>query len=367
MISLQPPSSALPPLKQLSTLSGSKVDSLVQLLRQIYEPDVIGTKKKEKAAVDSGYASEASDDDDGERPLDSIRDDKFERALGLKWLVGFIARAEEWIEEVDEEEEQVTRSKALEDASALLSACSGLATGPLMRTFEFARHNAEEPIVIHLRDASIVDTDHTSVGLQTWGSSCILAQRMAKAPSSFGLDETRPMRVLELGAGTGLMSMVLSKLLHPSSEIIATDFHEAVLSNLRTNVDRNFSAEGGHAPTIVPLDWRHLHSLASSDGRPDAPFDTPFDLIIGADIIYEPSHAVWVKSSVELLLRKGGHFYLIMPARPTHDAETASVPATFPLAADLLQDVDRESEIAILDVEEIDRIAGTGRTDSTLR
>lgn len=389
------PSSCLPPLKRLSAFDAAQVTTFLGHLRQIYQPEVRGVRSK--AAHDSGYASEASDDDckstsSTTSSIDTIRTDRFERSVAMKWLTGFITRGEEWIEEGMTGEEQNQRIRVTEDAASLLAVCSGTSSGPLMRTFEFPRSpqlagagadQDQDPIIVHIRDASILSQDHTSVGLQTWGSSCILAQRMLDSPAAFGLQQRgngEKLNILELGAGTGVLSMVMAKLFtSDEARIIATDYHPAVLDNLRANVSGNFegalSSASHEPPAVLPLDWRHLHCIASSsaicDARPERPFDMPFDIILGADIIYEPEHAVWIRSSVELLLKRDAQsfFYLIMPLRPTHEVETASVRKTFPLAADIRQHRAASGEegvmsrIAILDVSEIDRVVGTGRVD----
>ncbi|KAG8894289.1 hypothetical protein FRB99_001367 [Tulasnella sp. 403] len=317
----------------------------------------------------------------------------------MKWLTGLVSRGEEWVGEAEQEKEQEDRMAIVDDAAVLLSSCAGTSTGPLMRTFEFPTDG--EPIVIYLRDASILSQDHTSVGLQTWGSCCILANRMARHPEEYGLQKeslsskdgridstnasSSPLRVLELGAGTGLLSMVVAKMLAPTAEVFATDFHPAVLDNLQANVSGNFTGPPEElvqcVPQVLPLDWQSFHAMRSAQDNGsrtslDSPFNQTFDIIIGADIIYEPTHAHWIKSTVEMTLRKpsgvcrhvpGGCFHLIMPARPTHDEETASVPAAFPSADSIRQT--RQSggttdlQLGIVSMDELDRVAGTGRSD----
>lgn len=318
-------------------------------------------------------------------------------------------------------------------------------------------HEADEPsgLSVILRDAPLESSDFSSVGAQTWGGSCILAEMIAENPQNFSIyprknaelcptrlrTNSAPFRALELGAGTGLASLVLGKVLGrirgghcqgrssfmcPDSEVasavdtvIATDFHLSVLANLRSNfavnfppglfdsethidghndgVERSsFNIAGLQAPNMVvlPLDWSVIHSLVdpcpsssqmgSSLGSsnlqdtltnemsilhddiptalrhktfqletqtnhmsdqteiicgpqefPDKTIPcpvpsqleiTPFDLIIGADIIYEHMHARWVRSCVERFLRK--------PTRPLSRADhivirppVAAVPA----------------------------------------
>jgi len=83
--------------------------------------------------------------------------------------------------------------------------------------------------------------DHLSVGVQTWGSAILLGREMAMRPTDFGLfPPDKSIRVLELGAGTGLLSILCRKLLdlHHATLgtggtspglVVATDFHPDVL------------------------------------------------------------------------------------------------------------------------------------------
>lgn len=73
------------------------------------------------------------------------------------------------------------------------------------------------------------------------------------------------MRVLELGAGTGLLSIVLSKLL--GSEVVATDLPDA-LPNLSRNV-----AQNNASVAVKALSWGE-------------PIEEEFDLIFLADCVF---------------------------------------------------------------------------------
>ena len=192
--------------------------------------------------------------------LESIRNDAFERSFSIQWLTRFISVYSKFDIGVRMGGEDV-----LEEAASLLAACAGAAaSGHIMRTFEFclphhgrecdpARDNAlsqstckldltavtagyiggferyseGDNISVVLRDAPLDSSDFSSVGAQTWGGSCVLAEMIAENPDSFGIDifgETKlggnsrtqgrpPFRALELGAGTGLGSLVLGKIL----------------------------------------------------------------------------------------------------------------------------------------------------------
>lgn len=185
---------------------------------------------------------------------------------------------------------------------------------------------------------------------------------MALEPAKFGIVEPFPgQRALELGAGTGLLSLVWkgmseriaqeNGLEHGCAEVVATDYHDAVLENLRVNVVANSPAitpaaspsaspmvrpadagglpaklaaqfaavnlggsatptPAGPAVTAAKLDWSAIHSsrkfATSSRGSLSLPppFDRPFRTLLAADVVYGPEHAAWLKSCVEQFLEK---------------------------------------------------------------
>jgi hypothetical protein len=106
------------------------------------------------------------------------------------------------------------------------------------------------------------------------------------------------------------------------------------------------------------------HQLTGPD-----PFDSPFDSIFGADVIYELSHATLIHTLIQRLLRKPSYapglppayFHLIMPLRPTHADEATSVDRTFARAEDVKV---REGEVlAVLESKMWEKCVGVGRAD----
>jgi predicted nicotinamide N-methyase len=337
---------------------------------------------------DSGYASAEGEDDEedqveeeevsqkliGHEDVNALRSDPFERKYAVKWLTGLIARSDVWIAEAPEEEDGgdtfEERSRVLDDAASLLSAFAGdVEPEPaLTRCFSFPRSGGGSPVCVQLNDGALLTTDHTSVGLQSWASSIILAERICWEPSSFHFDSLdRPgVRILELGAGTGLLSVIVSKFL-PSAEIIATDYHPDVLANLRSNVSANISGQEQSPISVHTLDW--------SNPPTEGPFsEGTFDMILAADVIYHPDHARWIKSCVQRYLRRSQHskshvpvFWLIIPLRSTgrHEGMGATAEQLFPTlnsTADSSSDLEK-GELVILSKEEIARRSGVGRAD----
>lgn len=162
--------------------------------------------------------------------------------------------------------------------------------------------------------------DHVSVGVQTWGSAILMGRRVALEPAEFGLcTESGGMidvtqggpRILELGAGTGLLSILCRKLLDqvkekhgdvPYGTVLATDFLPSVLSNLATCVDLNFPGESSTGLTVLPLDWTLFPALVESRTE-DESLRGGFDLVLASDCVYDTTHADLLRQVAELVLR----------------------------------------------------------------
>jgi len=144
------------------------------------------------------------------------------------------------------------------------------------------------------------------------------------------------------------MMMQKSSLKTPNTtfEVVATDYYPSVLTNLERNISSNFpessSSSSSSSSTSVRILTRALEwSTFSSETAHDPVFEIPFDLILGADIIYESQHAIWIKSCLTKLLRKPSPttttasdtnptFHLVIPLRRTHTAESNTIEQIFP-------------------------------------
>ncbi|KAF8318442.1 hypothetical protein DL93DRAFT_2075858, partial [Clavulina sp. PMI_390] len=187
----------------------------------------------------------------------------------------------------------------------------------------------------------------------------------------------------------------------PSVTIIASDYDSTVIDNLRHNIMCNAPFAGHVSVSAAALDWqlflqitrvalpsntsgitvldpsdptsnlstsqsqekfalsdtpvqgaaaRQKHAeydISAALPTTKVPFDEPFDVILGADIVYEPHQALWIKETVTALLRRpssahtpstqpapsvanDARFHLVIPLRPTHEYESASVFSAFP-------------------------------------
>uniref|UniRef100_D8QJR4 FAM86 N-terminal domain-containing protein n=1 Tax=Schizophyllum commune (strain H4-8 / FGSC 9210) TaxID=578458 RepID=D8QJR4_SCHCM len=339
---LAAPSTRLPAIARISRETPGELSNCVAYLRKIYNPQVRGSSRIRESVLDEvrvKFTADISISDDVEA-ADELRADAFERSYSLRWLSALVAHLS-CLEEVPE--------KTLDDATSLIALCAGPASaGILTRDFSFpATHPKLAPSIdVRLTDIPLDNHDFHSVGAQTWGGACVLAEAIAEDPASFGftLDAPRGLRVLELGAGTGLVGIAAGKVVQAlgmnDARLVATDFYDSVLQNLASNIRSNFPADGDSGVTFEchRLDWE---AFPRETVQP-APLDEPFDVVLGADIVYEAEHATWIKNCLERLLRKptwpSEHttppptFHLVIPLRPTFDNESSTIESVFPTA-----------------------------------
>ncbi|CZR39124.1 related to SAM-dependent methyltransferases [Fusarium proliferatum ET1] len=374
MSTLALPSSSLPPLFTLSQRSEADIFNALHYLAAIYCPlsfpfsKELGDVKHAFAEVDSGYTS-GNEDDEAELTPATIRADVHEKSFSERWLTGFISRVE-GLEIFSSEEES---QRALDQAAYIFESLFASAldeddqNSPFLREFSFEGNvpGAEtKQISVQLNDglAGTNDTDFEDVGLQSWGASIVFSDLMCTDPQRFGLtnlDAAEHNRIVELGAGTGLVSLVLGKLIPAlginDSKIIATDYHPAVLSNLESNISINYPS-----PSPVqasPLDW--------ADFSNTAPFDIPANMLFATDVVYAPEHARWLRDCATRLLADDGVFWLLVTIRP--NGKFAGIGDTVEAAfaeRDRLRGKDGR-RLDILERQTLDKRSGVGRGDES--
>ncbi|KAL0952042.1 hypothetical protein HGRIS_008684 [Hohenbuehelia grisea] len=387
------PSGFLPHLIRLNNLDAFSIARALQSLQDLYWPSspsmipfplpALRTQKPhflrritDDPTPDSGYASADEGEDELCEPGDegdlsdneALRADSFERAYAVRWVTGFLSRSDVWLCQVTSEIEDDARAQLVEAASRILSAFSGVdeqEEAELTRTFSFPLLEGSATVEVELNDAPLLSQDHTSVGLQSWASSILLAEKLCLTPDHFGLQATNDLRILELGAGTGLLSIVAAKLLNTQSTVVATDYHPDVLANLRANVRTNFP-DNSPSIGVHTLDWE-------SPQYGSEYLDRSFDVILAADVIYHPDHARWIHDCVARLLAKpecgsglaGGVFWLVIPVRLTgrHEGLDDTVDAVFPDVS-TLQPAAGTPRLVILEKQRLERQSGgVGRAD----
>jgi hypothetical protein len=387
-----PPSSSLPPLRSLNDQPESSILSILGSLHTLYCPlpsaqafEASSAPKDLQIVADSGYASDNDENIRKDEEGFELRDDPYERTFAERWLTGFLGRAGELTcFESDE-----SRQGAMDKASSVLASFFGqdeedAGDTSITRDYHFTLNldsceiedhgesTDGQTITVPLTDglAGRDNTDHTDVGLQSWGAAFIFTELMCATPTCLKLtkDVLGPApRIIELGAGTGLVSIALGKILPrlsvPTPVIIATDFHPTVLANLQANITKNFPTLGqvkdpkSLAIQAVPLDWE----------TPDlsAPLDEQADVLVATDVIYDPEHAVWLRDCAGRMLKPDGVFWLMLTVRTTGKFEGigGTVRASFN-GRDGLRNP-HGCVLTILDEERFARPSGIGRGDES--
>ncbi|KAJ8517671.1 hypothetical protein ONZ45_g5164 [Pleurotus djamor] len=225
----------------------------------------------------------------------------------------------------------------MQEAASLLALCSGTAgAGKVTRNFFFRSPILAKPVQVQLQDDPLDNHDYSSVGAQTWGGACVLSADIVEHPERFGLSSSSH-QIMDIPVnsvgGTTLACF-------GAGSWDGLDFYPSVLANLERNITQNFAST---LPTQVRVESAYLDwsECSQNTQRLLPPLDTPFDVVFGADIIYEELHARWIKGCLERLLKRpqpGASsrtipaFHLVIPLRKTHAAESRTIEDVFTFA-----------------------------------
>ncbi|ODA78909.1 hypothetical protein RJ55_04499 [Drechmeria coniospora] len=235
-------------------------------------------------------------------PLDVVQDAIFRRLFAL----GAVRHGPPVRYQVRTLKELVSRITASIDdwdehavSDNLMSALSGLLSTPLPAEAASARQrcyvtyrlsalardpdevgggSAEVPDVTLLESRSLISAGGTT-GLRTWEAALHLGQYLcANAAIVSGK------RVLELGAGTGYLSILCAKHLSCASAV-ASDGSDDVVDHLADNLLLNGLRD---ASRVRPTTLKWGQALVGVDERPGNG-GGPVDVVLGADITYDQS------------------------------------------------------------------------------
>jgi ETFB lysine methyltransferase len=123
-----------------------------------------------------------------------------------------------------------------------------------------------------------------------WPSSIALALAV-RSMNGAGLN------FLELGCGSGLVATVAQR---SGFDVTASDYYDDALAFTRLNALNNT----GREPQVMLLDWRQL---------PDA--IPAFDIVAGADVLYESMHGPVVARTIASTMAENGRALIADPGR----------------------------------------------------
>ena len=216
-------------------------------------------------------------------------------------MTSIVSSALEWVTDEDLKEQIWSL------ASLRLNERSGSNAAPNQtRSFK-----VNEGLVVRLHEPSLTGDN---LGFKTWAASLLMSRQLTQFREQLKLGVVR---VLELGAGTGLVGISAACLWKAS--ITLTDLPE-ILPNLVNNLQMNaelIASNGGQAYARA-LDW------SDSSDKPKTETDK-FEVVLAADPIYSPEHPQMLTDTILRWLKRDGTSRVIieLPMRQ-HYAEERS-------------------------------------------
>ncbi|KDE06474.1 hypothetical protein MVLG_03128 [Microbotryum lychnidis-dioicae p1A1 Lamole] len=220
-------------------------------------------------------------------------------------------------EQVDDEEvhpsilEEMVKHLSASSTSTPSSSSRRWCWGPLL-------HRDRWKSVATHEDGRMISAGTT--GLRTWKASIALSNHLIASPTLVS-GAAVPPTVVELGAGMGLVSLVAASL-HPTIRVTSTDVNPDVLVQLDQNVRNNGLDD---RIRVSSLDWENVNSSERVPTGIWAPEEYESLLILGADIVYDPTLASYLAATLSVLLRPAAED---LPVKATASRRTALIAGT---------------------------------------
>jgi SAM-dependent methyltransferase len=195
------------------------------------------------------------------------------------YLTSIVSSSLAWIKD------DALRERIWDNASVRLSERSGRSAMPAMtRSFQIT-----DDLTVMLHEPSLTGDN---LGLKTWASSLLLSKQLSSLRAYLPLGTGR---VLELGAGTGLVGISAACLW--GADVVLTDLPE-IVPNLQRNLELNAEVveHTGGSVEARALDWADQSDAPATNGE-------EFELIVAADPIYSSDHPMLLVDAIHRWLR----------------------------------------------------------------
>ncbi|EOA83430.1 uncharacterized protein SETTUDRAFT_94396 [Exserohilum turcica Et28A] len=206
----------------------------------------------------------------------------------LRFLKELVARLERSI--TDPEEDEIS-DDIMEAMTRLLTTNlpseTSAAQQKALVTYSFPQQPTGASVsgerTVTLLEARSVISSSGTTGLRTWEAALLLGSYLASAG---GRGYVNQKRLFELGAGTGMLSILCAKHLGVAG-VVATDGDEAVVDAIKTNLFLNgldVNDDSGCQVRTAALKWGYPVNATSF--AEDYGMDVP-DTVLGADVTYD--------------------------------------------------------------------------------
>lgn len=250
-----------------------------------------------------------------------------------RYLTSIISSSLSWIDsEVDAEEVKVLASQILGEYAGRT------ARGSLNRKFPIPLpigHSTSQSQVYSSSDVWTLEIQEPgltgdNLGLKTWSSSYIVAERLHTVLGCYStcVPSSKPLEVLEIGSGTGLLGLAAAGVLE--AHVTLTDL-PSILPNLQDNLAINKQAVHDVAPkarlSCGILDWKNPRTLELQppirNDDSQGTREQRFTIVLAADPIYSEEHPnLFTQTVLTWLTRsESARLLLAYPLRDSYSRE----------------------------------------------
>eukprot|EP00927_Polykrikos_kofoidii_P050508 TRINITY_DN44418_c0_g1_i1.p1 TRINITY_DN44418_c0_g1~~TRINITY_DN44418_c0_g1_i1.p1 ORF type:complete len:437 (+),score=67.77 TRINITY_DN44418_c0_g1_i1:148-1311(+) len=137
----------------------------------------------------------------------------------------------------------------------------------------------------------------SATGGRVWDSSLVFSAWLAEGGCDrLPLPLNGAGKVLELGAGLGVLGLAVAQVLQGSgTKLVMSDYDVEVLDRLSQNIKLNFASRpSDEQPSLAMIDFRDFEPAKLKDAGVQERYSEHFaayDCILAADIVYQNSHA----------------------------------------------------------------------------
>ncbi|ALC50019.1 CG7889 [Drosophila busckii] len=167
------------------------------------------------------------------------------------------------------------------------------------------------PTPMTLRESKSFVIEGTT-GLCTWEAALALADYLLEHPSL-----VQNKNVLELGAGTGLLGILLKQrsLQLQVGQVLLTDGSDACVQLMRENIKLNFAEEPLDFPLCAQLNWAQISEF-------NWQAYAAFDLLLAADVIYDDTQFEALLSAMEYIFERHENNLQMLLASTVRNVDT---------------------------------------------
>ncbi|KAL6705140.1 hypothetical protein ACN47E_007245 [Coniothyrium glycines] len=168
---------------------------------------------------------------------------------------------------------------------------------------------AHDRTVTLLEARSVISSSGTT-GLRTWEAALLLGSYLG---SEDGQSFVAHKKIFELGAGTGMLSILCAKHLNVAG-IVATDGDEAVVDAIKTNLFLNgLETEASNTCQVRTAALKWGYPIDATTFAEDYGMEVP-DIVLGADVTYDKSVIPRLVSSLREFFELNGTLQVLISA-----------------------------------------------------